>query len=121
MLSLVCEVFTRRASMVIGKLAKKQGLAADVFLELHAPEKVKVGLKVAKRLHTRYVQGDYRHSEMELGRIEALCNWLIEEAQKLGGHPVRPVEFERDKMVKRGAPCAPGTYAKVFHKVRTEW
>ena len=105
MLALVGELFTRRASMVIGKMAKAEHIPVKTYLD-RMPKHAQEGLKVMRTLHERYRRGDYQHTEMEVGRIEQLCNWLASEWQNAGGHPFRPVKLEEAKMASKTAGAA---------------
>lgn len=119
MLALIAEVFTRRAAMVCGKVAKTQGLTLKQFLDT-APERAKEGLKLVGKLHHRYLKGDYRHEEKELLRIESYCNWLVEIAHESVGQVGRPIMFQSSAM-SQTERCRPKMYIECIAKVHSEW
>ena len=119
MLGLVGELYTRRMSMVLGKAAKDQKKPLNAFLS-SLPDHTKEGIKTVNRLHKAYERGDYRHDESDVGRIEALANFLIETHQRLGNHPeVRPVKFEPHTMTTK-IPCMPHTYEECLITTRQQ-
>ena len=81
MLGLVAELNTRRIAMISGKMAKRAGGRLDLArqtLEL---------LGTARRLHHRYMHGDYRHEIAEAERLRDLCQWLVAQHNILEGRP----------------------------------
>ena len=119
MLGLVGELYTRRMSMVLGKAAKDQKKPLNAFLS-SLPDHTKEGIKTVNRLHKAYERGDYRHDESDVGRIEALANFLIETHQRLGNHPeVRPAKFEPHTMTTK-IPCMPHTYEECLITTRQQ-
>lgn len=119
MLGLIAEVFTRRAAMVCGKVAKTQGLTLKQFLDT-APKRAQEGLKLVGQLHHRYLKGHYQHDEKELLRIESYCNWLVEIAHESVGQVGRPIQFQVAAMSSK-EPCKPKTYIECIAKVHSEW
>ena len=115
MLGMVAEIYNRRTPMVVHKIKKALG-GAPVTM----PDGAKQGLIVARRLHQRYERGDYRHTEDEVGKIEYLGMWLIDVAQRMSGHPVRPWHIDRALMVAK-FPLEQDAYAKCLFGVRQEW
>jgi len=115
MLGLVAKVYLQQASLVIGKAAKKAGKPVGQFMDA-APEVAKRGLKLTRTLHKRFERGDYRHTEAELAMLEAYCEWLIDTAQTLGGHPVREFKINRASMMQHRP--LDRTYAEVIGAVR---
>ena len=110
MLCLVGDVYTRRATMVIGKVFKRTGSGPDVrIIEL---------LANCRRLHERYEHGDYRHTDVELGRLEAFCQWLLDTAQQLSGNPPKVVTIDRAAM-ESTEPLGLGTYAALLDKIHS--
>ncbi len=115
MLGLVAKVYLQTASLVIGKAAKKAGKPMGQFMDA-APEVAKRGLKLTRRLHQRFAQGDLRHTEAELALLEAYCEWLIDTAQTLGGHPVRDFKIDRESMMQHRP--LDHSYAEIIGAVR---
>jgi len=119
MLGLIAEIFTRRASMVCGKVAKSQGLTLKQYLDL-APKHAQEGLKLVAALHRRYMKGDYQHDPRELLRIEAYCNWLVQIAHEAAKQTPKPVIFQAHLMESKER-CPKKMYLKCIAKVHTEW
>lgn len=115
---MIAEVFTRRAAMVCGKVAKTQGLTLKQFLDT-APERRKEELKLIGAMHMRYMKGDYRHEEKELLRIESYCNWLVEISHEAVGQTGRPIMFDAAAM-SQTERCPPKTYIQLIAKVHAE-
>ncbi len=119
MLAMVGELYTRRMSMVLGKAAKEQKKPLKAFLSC-LPDHIKLGMRTVNRLAKSYERGDYRHDESDVGRIEALANFLIETHQRLGNHPeTRPVKFEPHTMTTK-IPCGPNTYEECLITTRQQ-
>ena len=92
MLATVAELNCRRIKMVYGKQIKMQGgkwIAPTNEMEL---------LKLARILHHRYEEGEYHHTEIELGQIIELMNLLvIRDAENQGNVP-RIIDINLDAM-----------------------
>lgn len=80
MLGLIAELNTRRIAMVTGKMAKQGGG------KFSAPQRVLDLLTTARRLHHRFMSGDYRHEPAEQDKIRDLCQWLVEQHDRLQGN-----------------------------------
>ena len=116
MLFLVAEVYTRRAAKVVGKVARIAGKDFQSYMDT-APRVAQEGLRTAYLLHLRYMQGDYRHDDQDVGRLEHFCNWLVEIGQKAAGHEPRPFTIDKRAMVAK-QPLETGVYAEVLVKLR---
>lgn len=115
MLGLVAELYLRRTPMVVRRIKKALGGAPVIM-----PDGALEGLKVAKQLHKRYMRGDFRHTEHEVGSLEYLGMWLIDVAQRMSGHPVRPWRIDRPLM-QTTIELDKEAYQKCIHGVRDEW
>ena len=73
LLAFVAELNGRRIAMVMGKRQKRQG---GMFL---MSEHQMALLVVARKMHARYIADNYRHDEAEIGVLNELGNWLLEE------------------------------------------
>lgn len=118
MMGVVAETF-RRAPMVCGRIAKRQGKPLKAFMS-SAPKFAQLGWATVTALHTRYAAGDYRHEDRDVGVLERFCNWLIEIHQTDGGHPIRPVTYPPASMTCV-QPCGPDTYAQVLLAIREQF
>lgn len=116
MLFLVAEVYTRRAAKVVGKVARLTGKTFFSYMDT-APLTAQEGLRTAHLLHQRYMRGDYRHDDQDVGRLEHFCNWLVEIGQSASGHDPRPFAIDKRGMVAK-QPLEKGVYAEVLVKLR---
>lgn len=121
MLGLVGELFTRRAPMVCGKEAKRQGIPLKTIMD-RWPKHLKLGWATVVALHARYCRGDYRHDAADVGVLEAFCNYLIETHQGANGHPVRPVRYDpRTMQARQRLAETPDIYAQVLMALKEQF
>lgn len=115
MLAFVAELNGRRIAMVMGNRQKRQGgmfLVSEHQMEL---------LVVARKMHARYISDNYRHDETEIGMLNELGNWLLEEhalnegLKTVGKFPPLTIGSSR---VKSMLPI--GTYQKHLEKVHSD-
>jgi len=113
MLGLIAELNARRVALVLGRYARRSGGQLDL-----APKTLDM-LMVARRLHHRYRNGDYRHSPNELGKIKDLCGWLVQRHRDLSANPPdTPVGqwWDAKKMTSKTPPAA-GTYPGIIQAI----
>jgi hypothetical protein len=112
MLGLIAELNYRRIARITGQMAKQGGG------RLNLPKRVLEQLTTARRLHHRYVRGDYRHDDTEQGRIRDLCLWLLEQHRAMQGRPADATGFEWDGTKLHGRrPTPPGTSPQVVRAI----
>lgn len=118
LLAMVAEIYTRRAAMVCGKVAKSQGLTLKQFLDT-APEQRKQQLKLIGEMHHRYMKGKYQHEEKELLQIESYCNWLVTIEHERVGQVGRPIMFDA-RLMQQTERCSKRMYIKLIAKIHSE-
>ena len=112
MLATVAELNCRRIGKVYGKQIKMQGgkwIAPDNEMKL---------LKLARVLHHRYEEGEYHHTEVELGQIIELMNLLVIRDAKNKGNIPRIVDINLGAMVttnRLSDPRKGGRVLKGYH------
>lgn len=116
MLALVASIHTHKGPMVIGKAAKLSGLTLEHYMSI-LPDRIKNAMKAVAILNLRYLKGDYRHEEKELGNLETLGQWVLSTHQKLGGHPDKEFRINRAEM-RAKVPPPEGSYMMAYTKVR---
>jgi len=113
MLALVAELNTRRISMILGREARRNG--GELRL---SPRNIAL-LTIARRLHHRFHNGDYRHHPDEAGKLRDLCDWLVarhrvnEGATPNGGN----LQWDATKLTAKEPPAA-GTYPGLILAIR---
>jgi hypothetical protein len=75
-LAMVAELNVRRVAMVMSRRQRRMG---GMML---LTEQQTAMLATCRKMHQRYLQGDYRHHSSEVGTINDLCNWMLEEHAK---------------------------------------
>lgn len=113
MLGLIAELNSRRIAMVTGKMAKRAGGRLDLHkrtLEL---------LATARRMHHRYMAGDYRHEPTEQDKIRDLCQWLVQQHDQLqGGGADEPKIIPWDApALQAKEPPPPHTYEQLIDAI----
>lgn len=111
MLFLVAEINVRRFRFVYDRHVKRTGMRG-------LPPKIMENLKCTRRLHHRYLKGDYRHNSAELGRVKELCSWLVETYANDHGHEVKTFRFDERGMETR-TPLQNGAYHEWIRKVHS--
>jgi hypothetical protein len=108
MLGLVAELNTRRIAMITGKMAKRAGGRLDL------PKRTIDLLSTARRLHHRYMQGDYRHDVAETDRLRDLCQWLVSQHKQLEGRPEdgSPIAWNAPALSQKD-PLPPESYRQL--------
>ena len=76
LLAMVAELNVRRVGMVMTRRKKRMG--GMVSLTEHQTSI----LATCRKMHQRYLLGDYRHEDAEVGVINELCHWLLSEHAK---------------------------------------
>jgi hypothetical protein len=54
---------------------------------------------VFNRVHARFCQGDYRHTDQELGQIAELAQWLVNLHREMNNQPPTTLTVHADAMV----------------------
>jgi len=113
MLGLIAELNSRRIAMVTGKMAKQSGGRLDLHkrtLEL---------LATARRMHHRYMAGDYRHDQTEQDKIRDLCQWLVQQHDQLqgtAGDEPKILPWDAPALQAKAAPPK-GTYQQLIDAI----
>jgi hypothetical protein len=116
MLACVASIHTHKAPMVIGKAAKRAGLTLKVYMGT-LPDKIVNAMKVVTLVNLRYMQGDYRHDDKELGELETLGQWVLNKHQSMAGHPEKVFKIDR-ALMRAKKPPVQGSYMLAYTKVR---
>lgn len=89
MLAFVAELNVRRMQMVLSKRARRLGCVflANGSMDHHLSERQVALITLARKLHMRFMRGNYQHEESELSALNELAWWLIDEHRQ-NGDPV---------------------------------
>lgn len=112
MLGLVYEI-NKKIGTVFGAefAAHRMFTLSDELVEL---------LKNARQLHSRYLHGDYRHTERELGKLITLAMRMIQTQAEAKGFSPRYPKFAPEDLSAKQLVAA-GMYAEVIAKSDQQW
>ena len=112
-MAFVAEINIRRMSMVLNKRKLRLG-GLTAYSQKHITM-----IAISRRLHQRYLLGDYTHNDEEWKSMNELGFWLLEEHQ-LNEHSLTPVRWTQFTAVTVTCPTVrqPGTYENYIYKAR---
>jgi hypothetical protein len=113
LLAFVAEVNVRRMPMVLGKRRRRLG-------GLFSLTEQQIGLvAAARKLHQKYLRGDYRHNVNDVSSMNELAMWLIEE-HRMNEHLLTAAKFNpfTPATASRNSKLPPNRYNEYIYKVR---
>ena len=109
LLAIVGELNVRRIALVTNMQMRRHDT-------MQIPPDIMRCLVVARKLHQRFWQGDYRTDTKEIGHVKTLCEWLIVRHAEMNGHPARcPAWNDASFTQVLGLP--PGRYGEICRAI----
>jgi hypothetical protein len=108
-MALVGEIATRRLSMVVGKAQRLNGGEPLSMTN----ERVQ-SLTLMRKLHFRFLSGDYRMTDREWGKVKNVGSWLHSLHAKTEGYSEKQFDWSNTPDFWTWLPAAPNTYHKLL-------
>lgn len=83
-------------------------------------DKERTLLRTVRRLHARYLAGDYRHTDQERGRVEQCANLVLLWHSENEHCPQKHVKFDAANLDAKRA-CAAGMYERMLQWAAQGW